>query len=78
MPAEGSDEVADDYVATETPVDGSEAAGEAEGVEENLPPTVDPVAEEPRNWADLSEGSTAPVPSGELELTQVKEEVQEA
>ena len=78
MPAEGSDEVADDYVATETPADGSEAAGEAEGVEENLPPTVDPVAEEPRSWADLSEGSTAPVPSGELELTQVKEEVQEA
>ena len=72
MPTEGSDEVADDYVATETPVDGSEAAGEAEGVEENLPPTVDPVAEEPRSWADLSEGSTAPAPSGELELTQVK------
>ena len=34
MPAEGSDEVADDYVATETPADGSEVAGEAEGVEE--------------------------------------------
>ena len=78
MPAEGSDEVADDYVATETPADGSEAAGEAEGVEENLPSTVEPVAEESRNWADLSEGSTAPAPSGELELTQVKEEVQEA
>ena len=75
MLAEGSDEVADDYVATETPADGSEAAGETEDVEKNLPPTIDPVAEEPRSWADLSEGSTAPVPSGELELTQVKEEV---
>ena len=78
MPAEGSDEVADDYVATETPADGSEAAGEAEGVEENLPSTVEPVAEESRNWANLSEGSTAPAPSGGLELTQVKEEVREA
>ena len=78
MLVEGSDEVADDYVATETLADGSEAAGETEDVEKNLPPTIDPVAEEPRSWADLSEGSTAPVPSGELELTQVKEEVQEA
>ena len=78
MPAEGSDEVADDYVATETPADGSEVAGEAEGVEENLPPTAEPVAEESRNWADLSEGSLAPAPSEEPALTQVKEEVQEA
>ena len=78
MPAEGSDEVADDYVATETPADGSEVAGEAEGVEENLPRTAEPVVEESRNWADLSEGSLAPAPSEEPALTQVKEEVQEA
>ena len=78
MPTEGSDQVADDYVATETPADGSEVVGEAEGVEENLPPTVEPAAEESRNWADLSEGSLAPAPSTELTLTQVKEEVREA
>ena len=78
MPTEGSDQVADDYVATETPADGSEVVGEAEGVEENLPPTVEPAAEESRNWADLSEGSLAPAPSTELPLTQVKEEVREA
>ena len=64
MPSEGSEEVAADHSATETtPVGGSEAAGEAEGVEENPPLTVDPVAEDSRNWADLSEvleESTAP------------------
>ena len=53
MPSEGSEEVAADHSATEaTPVGGSEAAGEAEGVEENPPLTVDPVAEDSRNWAD--------------------------
>ena len=47
MPSEGSEEVAADHSATEaTPVGGSEAAGEAEGVEENPPLTVDPVAED--------------------------------
>ena len=81
MPSDGSDEVADDLVATGTPVDGTEAAGEAEGVEEDPPLTVDPVAEESRNWADLSEvleDSTAF--SGEATtagFVQVKEEEQE-
>ena len=46
MPADGSEEVADEIVATaETPVEGAEAEGEAEGVEENPPLTVEPEAE---------------------------------
>ena len=82
MPSEGSEEVAADHSATETtPVGGSEAAGEAEGVEENPPLTVDPVAEDSRNWADLSEvleESTAPSDQvATAELVPVKEEEQE-
>ena len=82
MPSEGSEEVAADHSATETtPVGGSEVAGEAEGVEENPPLTVDPVAEDSRNWADLSEvleESTAPSDQvATAELVPVKEEEQE-
>ena len=82
MPSEGSEEVAADHSVTETtPVGGSEAAGEAEGVEENPPLTVDPVAEDSRNWADLSEvleESTAPSDQvATAELVPVKEEEQE-
>ena len=54
MPTEGSDEVADDYVATEAPADGSEAATDAERVEQSVPQSVEvAVAEEPvASWAD--------------------------
>ena len=81
MPSDGSGEVAADHSATEeTPVDGTEAAGEAGSVEQTAPPTVDPVAESSRNWADLSEVLESTALSGEATaagFVQVKEEEQE-
>ena len=76
MPSGRSEEVAADHSATETPAEGDEAAGEAGSVEQTAPPTVDPVAEGSRNWADLSEVDSTAL-SGEAassELVQVKEE----
>ena len=80
MPSDGSEEVAADYSATETPAEGTEAAGEAGSVEQTAPSTADPVAEDSRNWADLSEVFEATAPSDQVataELVPVKEEEQE-
>ena len=66
-------------------MEGANALGEAEGVEEFNPPTAEPGAAASRNWADLSEDISSPVPScGEAptsadrpegHLTDVKEEL---
>ena len=80
MPSDGSEEVGADYSATETPAEGTEAADEAGSVEQTAPSTADPVAEDSRNWADLSEvfGSTAASDQvATAELVPVKEEEQE-
>ena len=81
MPSEGSEQVAAEYSATsETPVQGDEAAGEAGSVEQAAPSTADLVAEDSRNWADLSEVSGATETSDQVvtaELVPVKEEEQE-
>ena len=62
MPSDTSEQVAADYSATaETPVEGTNALGEAEGVEEFNPPTAEPGAAVSRNWADLSEDILASV-----------------
>ena len=90
MPSDTSEQVAADYSATaETPVEGANALGEAEGVEKFNPPTAEPGAAVSRNWADLSEDILAPVLStgdqqpAEAEqsqglTTEVKAEFQEA
>ena len=86
MPSDSSERVAADYSATpETPVEGANALGEAEGVEKFNPPTAEPGAAASRNWADLSEDILSPVPScgetptsadrAEGHLTDVKEEL---
>ena len=62
MPSDSSERVAADYSATpETPVEGANALGEAEGVEKFNPPTAEPGAAASRNWADLSEDILSPV-----------------
>ena len=64
MPSEGSGEVADDSVATETPAGGAEAvASAAEDVEQPAPLPAGSIAEASTSWADLSEVQ-APAPSG--------------
>ena len=64
MPSEGSEEVADDSVATETPAGGAEAvASAAEDVEQSAPLPAGSIAKASASWADLSEVQ-APVPSG--------------
>ena len=86
MPSDSSERVAADYSATPgTPVEGANALGEAEGVEEFNPPTAEPGAAASRNWADLSEDILSPAPPfGEAptsadraqgHLTDVKEEL---
>ena len=56
MPSEGSKEVADDYVATETPAGGAEAvASAAEDVEQSAPLPAGSIAKASASWADLSE-----------------------
>ena len=89
MPSEGSGEVADDSVATETPAGGAEAvASAAEDVEQPAPLPAGSIAEASTSWADLSEVQ-APEPSGfdsiatdsagrQGPLVEVKEEIQEA
>ena len=89
MPSEGSGEVADDSVATETPAGGAEAvASAAEDVEQSAPLPAGSIAEASTSWADLSEVQ-APAPSGfdsiatdsadqERSLVEVKEEIHEA
>ena len=80
MPSDGSEEVAADYSVTETPAEGTEAAGEAGSVEQTAPSTADPVAEDSRNWADLSEVFESTAASDQVataELVPVKEEEQE-
>ena len=89
MPSEGSGEVADDYVATETPAGGAEAvASAAEDVEQPAPLPAGSIAEASTSWADLSEVQ-APAPSGfdsivtdsadlQRSLVEVKEEIHEA
>ena len=89
MPSEGSKQVADDPVATETPAGGAEAvASAAEDVEQPAPLPAGSIAEASTSWADLSEVSDAPVPSGidsspssahpQGLLSEVKEEIHEA
>ena len=52
MPSDISEQVAADHsAAAETPVEGTNALGEAEGVEEFNPPTAEPGAAVSRNWA---------------------------
>ena len=89
MPSEGSGEVADDSVATETPAGGAEAvASAAEDVEQPAPLPAGSIAEASTSWADLSEVH-APAPSGfdsiatdsagpQGPLVEVKEEIHEA
>ena len=89
MPSEGSEEVADDSVATETPAGGAEAvASAAEDVEQSAPLPAGSIAKASASWADLSEVQ-APVPSGvdsivtdsadpQGSLVEVKEEIHEA
>ena len=75
MPSGGSDQVADELVAT--PAGGTEASVTAEDVEQPAPLTVGSVAEVSASWADLSEVSGAPEPSetaASAELIPVKEE----
>ena len=63
MPSDSSERVAADYSATpETPVEGANALGEAEGVEDFNPPTAELGAAASRNWADLSEDILSPAP----------------
>ena len=90
MPSDTSEQVAADYSATaETPVEGTNALGEAEGVEEFNPPTAEPGAAVSRNWADLSEhilasvlstGDQQPAEADQSQglPTEVQEEFQEA
>ena len=89
MPSEGSGEVADDSVATETPAGGAEAvASAAEDVEQPAPLPAGSIAEASTSWADLSEVQ-ASAPSGfdfivtdsadlQRSLVEVKEEIHEA
>ena len=85
MPSEGSEQVADDPVATETPAGGTEAvASAAEDVEQPAPLPAGSIAKASASWADLSEVQS-PEPTG-LEsvvadftsLVEVKEEIHEA
>ena len=63
MPSDSSERVAADYSATpETPVEGANALGEAEGVADFNPPTAEPGAAASRSWADLSEDILSPAP----------------
>ena len=90
MPSDTSEQVAADYSATaETPVEGTNALGEAEGVEDFNPPTAEPGAAVSRNWADLSEdilasalttGDQQPAEAEQSQglTTEVKAEFQEA
>ena len=90
MPSDTSEQVAADYTATaETTVEGTNALGEAEGVEEFNPPTAEPGAAVSRNWADLSEdilasvlttGDQQPAEAEQSQglTTEVKAEFQEA
>ena len=86
MPSDSSERVAADYSATpQTPAEGANALGEAEGVEKFNPPTAEPGAAASRNWADLSEDILSPVLSSveaptsadraQGHLTGVKEEL---
>ena len=67
MPSEGSDQVADS-VATDFPTVRTEVEGEAEGVEENLPPTAEPGTGVSSSWADLSEVQNSAELQGFLNL----------
>ena len=90
MPSEGSEEVADESVATETPAGGAEAVvSAAEDVEQPAPLPAGSIAEASTSWADLSEVQQAPEPSGvdsvvtdsarpQGPLVEVKEEIHEA
>ena len=63
MPSEGSEEVADNSVATETPAGGAEAVvSAAEDVEQPAPLPAGSIAKASGSWADLSEVQEAPEP----------------
>ena len=83
MPSDISEQVAADHsAAAETPVEGTNALGEAEGVEEFNPPTAEPAPQFPETgrFPVPSTGDQQPAEADQSQglSTEVKEEFQEA